>query len=150
MRVILQRVSEATVRVDQHITGQIGLGLLVLACFEAQDQREDLEWMAQKIINLRIFPDSEGRMNHSLIEAEGELLAVSQFTLYASTRKGNRPAWGKAAKGEISRPRFDEFVCLLQQKFGKPIPTGVFGADMKISLINDGPVTLILDSRQPE
>ncbi len=150
MRVVVQRVSEAAVSVDGAVTGRIDCGLLVLAGFEEADQAADLEWMAQKLVRLRVFPDSEGVMNRSVVDAGGGILAVSQFTLYASTRKGNRPSWGRAARGEVSQPLFDRFVSELTAALGRPVATGVFGADMKLSLVNDGPVTIAIDSRNPE
>ncbi len=150
MRVIVQRVSEAAVRVEGTVTGQIGKGLLVLAGFEDADDSSDLTWMVQKLVRLRIFSDAAGVMNCSVLEAGGDILAVSQFTLYASTRKGNRPSWGRAARGDVSQPLFERFVVLLAEGLGKPVPTGVFGADMAVSLVNDGPVTLSLDSKAPE
>lgn len=148
MRVLLQRVSEARVEVENQITGAIGYGLLLLVGFEDADTRQDLEWMANKLINLRIFSDETGVMNRSILDCGGEILAVSQFTLYGSYSKGNRPSWGRAAKGEISKPLFDSFVEILAQKIRKPVPTGVFGADMQVYLLNNGPVTLQLDSKQ--
>ncbi len=150
MRVVVQRVQEASVSVAGAVTGRIGPGLLVLAGFEAEDQETDLEWTARKLVQLRIFPDGEQVMNRSVREAGGEILAVSQFTLYASTRKGNRPSWGRAAPGPVSGPLFERFVAVLAGQLGRPVPTGVFGADMEVSLVNDGPVTLVMDSRQPE
>ena len=150
MRVIVQRVREAAVSVEGVVTGRIGPGLLVLAGFEEADQPADLDWMAQKLAKLRVFPDAEGTMNRSVTDAGGEVLAVSQFTLYASTKKGNRPSWGRAARGDISRPLFDRFVSSLSSALGRPVPTGAFGADMQVSLVNDGPVTIAIDSRQPE
>jgi D-tyrosyl-tRNA(Tyr) deacylase len=150
MRVVVQRVRQAAVTVAGKITGQIGIGLLVLAGFEAADQADDLEWMAQKLVKLRIFPDEQGVMNRSVTDIAGEILAVSQFTLYASARKGNRPSWGRAAPGEISRPLFDQFVRMISEVLRRPVPTVVFGADMQISLINDGPVTISIDSKNPE
>jgi D-tyrosyl-tRNA(Tyr) deacylase len=150
MRVIVQRVKQAAVTVDGKVTGQIETGLLVLAGFENADQASDLEWMVQKLVKLRIFPDEQAVMNRSVIDAGGDVLAVSQFTLYASTKKGNRPSWGKAARGEVSQPLFEQFVKLLSSTLGKPVPTGVFGADMQVSLVNDGPVTILIDSRNPE
>jgi len=150
MRVVVQRVKGAEVTVEAAVTGQIGGGLLVLAGFEADDSLADLDWMAGKLVRLRLFPDADGVMNRSVIEADGEILAVSQFTLYASVKKGNRPSWGRAARGDISGPLFAAFVDKLAAALGKPVPTGVFGADMQVSLINDGPVTLSIDSRQPE
>lgn len=150
MRVIIQRVSEASVAVDGEITGKIGPGLLLLAGFEESDTAADLDWMAGKIARLRIFSDADGVMNCSVQEAGGEILAVSQFTLYASVKKGNRPSWSRAARGEVSQPLFERFVAKLAAELGKPVQTGVFGADMRVSLVNDGPVTLAIDSRNPE
>ena len=150
MRVIVQRVSEAAVSAEGYITGRIGAGLLVLAGFEDADQDSDLDWMAQKLLRLRIFADDAGVMNRSVSETGGDILAVSQFTLYASTRKGNRPSWGRAARGEVSQPLFERFVERLSNALGHPVATGVFGADMQVSLVNDGPVTLAIDSRNPE
>ncbi len=150
MRVVVQRVLEAAVAVDGRVSGKIGPGLLVLAGFEADDGVADLDWMAGKLVRLRLFGDADGVMNRSVQEAGGEILAVSQFTLYASVRKGNRPSWSRAARGEVSQPLFEHFVEKLAAELGKPVPTGVFGADMKVSLVNDGPVTLTIDSRVPE
>lgn len=150
MRVVLQRVKAADVAVDREITGKIGSGLLVLAGFEASDGEADLDWMAGKIVRLRLFSDVNGVMNCSVQEVGGEILAVSQFTLYASVQKGNRPSWSRAAPGDISQPLFARFVEKLAVALGKPVPTGVFGADMQVSLINDGPVTLTIDSRATE
>jgi D-tyrosyl-tRNA(Tyr) deacylase len=150
MRAIVQRVRAAAVAVDGRTIGEIGSGLLVLAGFEASDGAADLEWMAGKIVRTRIFADANGVMNRSVAEAGGEILAVSQFTLYASLRKGNRPSWSRAARGDVSRPLFEQFVARLQVELGKPVPTGVFGADMQVSLVNDGPVTLAIDSRAPD
>lgn len=159
MRVVIQRVKEASVatietkagpRVNQVYCGKIGSGLLVLAGFEADDAEADLDWMAGKIVRLRLFADGDGVMNRSVLEAGGEILAVSQFTLYASVRKGNRPSWSRAARGDVSQPLFERFVAKLSVELGKPVATGVFGADMQVSLINDGPVTLTIDSKLPE
>ena len=150
MRVIVQRVSEAAVTAGGTLSGRIGAGLLVLAGFEDADQDGDLDWMVQKLLRLRIFADDAGVMNRSVTETGGEVLAVSQFTLYASTRKGNRPSWGRAARGDISQPLFERFVARLSIALGRPVATGVFGADMQVSLVNDGPVTIALDSRNPE
>ena len=150
MRVILQRVSQAAVHVDGATVGEIGPGLLLLAGFEACDNASDLDWMAGKIVRMRLFPDQVGVMNRSVQDIHGDILAVSQFTLYASIKKGNRPGWSRAAPGEISSLLFDEFVRKLSELTGKSVPTGVFGADMQITLINDGPVSLFIDSRQPE
>lgn len=150
MRVVVQRVREAFVAVDGEKVGQIGAGLLVLAGFEADERMEDLDWMAGKIVRMRLFADEAGVMNRSIQEIGGEILAVSQFTLYASVKKGNRPSWSRAAPGPVSAPLFEQFVAKLSAALGKPVPTGVFGADMQVSLINDGPVTLTIDSRAPE
>lgn len=150
MRAIVQRVNQATVSVDNEIIGRIGVGLLVLAGFEEADQTGDLDWMAQKIVRLRVFPDAQGVMNRSVMDLGGEILAVSQFTLYASTRKGNRPSWGRAARCEVSRPFYAQFIERLSHALGRPVASGLFGADMKVSLTNDGPVTIAIDSRNPE
>lgn len=150
MRVVIQRVSEASVSVAGEVVGRIGRGLLVLAGFEEADTPADLDWMVQKLVKLRVFADEQGVMNRSVAEVGGEILAVSQFTLYASTRKGNRPSWSRAARGEISQPLFERFVALLGEALGRAVPTGVFGADMQIRLVNDGPVTIVIDSRNPE
>lgn len=150
MRVVVQRVANASVSVANEITGRIDRGLLVLAGFEDADGPQDLEWMAQKLVRLRIFPDDQGVMNRSVTDIGADILAVSQFTLYASTRKGNRPSWGRAARGDISQPLFEQFVGKLTAELGRPVATGTFGADMKVSLINDGPVTVAIDSRNPE
>jgi D-aminoacyl-tRNA deacylase len=150
MRIIVQRVREAAVRAAGEVTGQIGPGLMVLAGFEDDDTAADLDWMAGKLVKLRIFPDAAGAMNRSVTDVGGGILAVPQFTLYASTRKGNRPSWGRAARGEFSQPLFEQFVARLSAAMQRPVPTGVFGADMQISLINDGPVTIAIDSRHPE
>ncbi len=147
MRVVLQRVSSARVEVDGEVTGAIGRGLLVLAGLEESDTQTDLAWMSSKLTRLRIFPDESGVMNRSVIDVGGEVLAVSQFTLFASVRKGNRPSWSRAAPPDISRPLFERFVRQLESDLGRPVPTGVFGADMKVHLVNDGPVTLFIDSR---
>lgn len=150
MRVLIQRVKMASVAVDRKIVGEIGAGLLVLAGFEVGDGAADLEWMAGKIVRMRLFADADGVMNRSVQDIGGEILAVSQFTLYASVKKGNRPSWSRAARGDVSGPLFDDFVARLSAELGKPVPTGVFGADMQISLINDGPVSLLVDSKTPE
>lgn len=150
MRVVIQRVSEASVSIDGETTRQIGVGLLVLAGFENDDGDADLDWMTGKIVRLRLFPDDAGVMNRSVLDIGGEVLAVSQFTLYASLKRGNRPSWSRAARGDVSSPLFARFVSKLSASLGKPVPTGVFGADMKIHLINDGPVTINVDSRAPE
>jgi D-tyrosyl-tRNA(Tyr) deacylase len=150
MRVVVQRVREAAVTVEGQVTGQIGIGLLVLAGFESDDGEADLDWMAGKLVRTRIFSDEDGVMNRSVADVGGDILAVSQFTLFASVRKGNRPSWNRAARGDVSGPLFERFVAKLAAELGKPVPTGVFGADMQVSLVNDGPVTLAIDSRSPE
>ena len=150
MRVVIQRVAEARVEVEGKVTGAIGHGLLVLAGFSDDESEADLDWMAQKLTKLRIFADAEGVMNLDVQQAGGRILAVSQFTLFASTKKGNRPSWSRAARGEVSEPMFERFVQKLATAHGQPVPTGVFGADMQVHLVNDGPVTLCIDSKDPE
>lgn len=150
MRVVIQRVTEASVAVDHEITGKIGPGLLVLAGFEERDGEADLDWMAGKIVRMRLFADDAGVMNRNVREVGGEILAVSQFTLYASVKKGNRPSWSRAARGDVSQPLFQDFVARLARELGRPVATGTFGADMQVSLVNDGPVTVSIDSRSPE
>ncbi|EXI87044.1 MAG: D-tyrosyl-tRNA(Tyr) deacylase [Candidatus Accumulibacter regalis] len=150
MRVVAQRVAAARVEVDGRVSGSIGAGLLLLAGFEAADNDADLDWMAAKLARLRIFADAAGVMNRSVVDADGEVLAVSQFTLFASTRKGNRPSWSRAAPPELAQPLFERFVRRLEKTLGRAVPTGVFGAEMRVHLINDGPVTISIDSRQPE
>ena len=150
MRVVVQRVRHAEVGVAGRTQGRIGGGLLVLAGFEEADQPADLDWMVGKLVRLRVFADDHGVMNRSVADIGGEILAISQFTLYASTKKGNRPSWSRAARGERSQPLFDAFVERLAQVLGRPVATGVFGADMQVSLVNDGPVTIVMDSRHPE
>ncbi|MFB0936785.1 MAG: D-aminoacyl-tRNA deacylase [Propionivibrio sp.] len=147
MRVVLQRVLSARVEVGGKVTGVIGPGLLVLAGLEHGDGEVDLAWMSSKLTRLRIFEDEAGVMNRSVLDVGGEVLAVSQFTLFASVRKGNRPSWSRAAPPDISRPLFESFVRQLEIDLGRPVPTGIFGADMKVQLVNDGPVTLFIDSR---
>lgn len=146
----MQRVSEAAVAVDGRITGAIAAGLLVLVGIAEGDTEEDRAWLARKIVQLRIFGDAAGLMNLSVQDIEGDILAVSQFTLYASTRKGNRPSYTAAARPEVAQPAFDAFVAQLAAELGKPVPTGVFGAHMDVRLHNDGPVTIWLDSRARE
>lgn len=150
MRVVVQRVAAARVEVAGEVVGVIGPGLLILAGFAESDADADLTWMAGKLTRLRVFADPAGVMNCSVIDVKGELLAVSQFTLFASTRKGNRPSWSRAARPEIAQPLFERFVAQLERILGRRVPTGVFGADMQLHLINDGPVTLCIDSQQPE
>jgi len=150
MRALVQRVREASVTVDGGITGAIGQGLLVLAGVAQTDAPEDREWLARKIVQMRIFDDAAGVMNLSVADTGGGVLAVSQFTLFASTRKGNRPSWSSAAPPEVAQPAFDAFVHSLGQALGRPVATGVFGAHMQVALVNDGPVTIWLDSRARE
>jgi len=150
MRVVIQRVSEASVTVEGRVTGQIGCGLLVLAGFEADDNEEDIEWMCGKIVRLRIFPDAEGVMNLSVCDVNGDLLVVSQFTLHASTKKGNRPSYIRAAPPYKANELYQKFVAILHALTQKSIQTGIFGAMMQVKLINDGPVTITIDSRNKE
>jgi D-tyrosyl-tRNA(Tyr) deacylase len=150
MRVVVQRVAAARVEVDGKVTGDIGRGLLVLAGFETRDADADLGWMSAKLARLRIFADAAGVMNRSVADIDGEVLAVSQFTLFASTRKGNRPSWSRAAPPAVAQPLFACFVGHLEAALGRRVSTGVFGADMQLYLVNDGPVTISIDSRQPE
>ena len=150
MRAVLQRVAKASVEVGGTVVGAIGPGLLVLAAAAADDGDDDREWLARKIVQLRVFADDEGTMNRSVRDAGGEILAVSQFTLYASTRKGNRPSWSRAAPPEVARPMFDAFVAALARELGRDVATGTFGADMAVALVNDGPVTIAIDSRARE
>ena len=148
MRLVIQRVRNAEVAVpEQDYKATIGNGLLVLAAFIDEDTPEDLEWTARKLVSRRIFDDSEGVMNLSVKDVEGEIMAVSQFTLYASTVKGNRPSYIKAAKPDIAVPLYENFVSLVEEYFGQEVKRGIFGADMKVSLLNDGPVTIIVDSK---
>jgi D-tyrosyl-tRNA(Tyr) deacylase len=150
MRVVIQRVSRASVTVNENITGQIGTGLMILVGIEDADTREDIEWLSGKIIHLRIFNDENGVMNKSLTEVNGDILLISQFTLQASTKKGNRPSYQKASKPEIARPVYEKMIAQLEKDYGKKIQTGIFGADMKVALLNDGPVTILIDSRNKE
>ena len=150
MRALVQRVSEARVTVEGRVTGAIGSGLLVLAGVTDGDVAEDRDWLVHKIVNLRVFDDDAGVMNRSVQDVGGDLLAVSQFTLYASTKKGHRPSWAAAARPEVAAPAFDAFIAALAAALGRPVQTGVFGAQMAVALVNDGPVTLWLDSRSRE
>ena len=148
MRTVIQRVSHASVRVpDEGYESKIGKGLLVLAAFIDEDTDEDLEWTARKIAAMRIFDDEAGVMNLSVKDVDGDVLAVSQFTLYASTVKGNRPSYIKAAKPDVAIPLYERFLELLERDLQKPVGKGIFGADMKVELLNDGPVTIIVDSK---
>ena len=150
MRVVIQRVSEASVTVNESITGSINQGLLVLMGIEDADTIEDIDWLVGKIVNLRIFNDENDVMNRSVLDIGGQILLVSQFTLHASTKKGNRPSYIKASKPEIAVPMYEKMIAALQLALGKPIETGIFGADMKVRLLNDGPVTITIDSKNKE
>ncbi|RIJ37015.1 D-aminoacyl-tRNA deacylase [Pontibacter oryzae] len=150
MRIVIQRVTEASVTIDGSIKGQIGLGLLLLAGFTADDTDDDLKWMAGKVAGLRIFSDADDKMNLSIKDVDGDALVISQFTLYASTKKGNRPSYINAAPPAVSIPLYERFVKLLEQALGKAVQTGEFGADMKVSLLNDGPVTIVMDTKQKD
>ena len=150
MKVIIQRVSEASVTIDQNIVAQINKGLLILVGIESADNLEDINWLVSKIVYLRIFGDANNVMNLSVKDSKGEIIVVSQFTLHALTKKGNRPSYIKAAKPEIAIPMYEKFVQLLELELGKKIQTGQFGADMKVALVNDGPVTIIIDSKNRE
>lgn len=150
MRVVLQRVSKASVAVGEQITGKIEAGLLVLAGFEDADTAEDIEWISNKIVHMRIFDDENGAMNKSLKDINGSILMVSQFTLHASTKKGNRPSYSKASKSDIAIPLYEKMILQLQTHSGKKIETGLFGADMKVELLNEGPVTIFIDSKNRE
>lgn len=150
MRAVLQRVSKASVTVDGQVVSSIGDGLLVLLGIEDADGQEDVEWLANKMVNLRIFNDENDVMNRSVVDIDGEIIVVSQFTLHAQTKKGNRPSYIKAAKPEVAIPMYEGFVTVLEQKLGKKVGTGIFGADMKVELLNDGPVTIIIDTKNKE
>jgi D-aminoacyl-tRNA deacylase len=147
MRAVIQRVTKASVMIDGKINGSIGAGLLVFLGIEDADNEEDIEWLAGKIINLRIFNDEAGIMNRSVSDIAGDILLISQFTLHASTKKGNRPSYIKASKPDIAIPLYEKMIQQLTGKLGKDISTGIFGADMKVELLNDGPVTIVIDSK---
>jgi len=150
MRLVIQRAGKACVKVNNNITGEIQKGLVVLVGIETEDTEEDAQWLTNKICNLRIFDDEQGIMNLSIEDIKGEVLAISQFTLHAKTKKGNRPSYIRAATPEIAKPLFDYFVQQLQARLKKEVPTGVFGAHMEVTLTNDGPVTIIIDSKNKE
>lgn len=147
MKVVIQRVSQASVAVDGNILSEIGHGLLILLGIEKEDTEDDIKWLCKKIVNLRIFNDSNDVMNNSLLQINGEAIVVSQFTLQASTKKGNRPSYMNAAKPEISIPLYNQFVQAFERELDKKVGSGEFGADMKVSLVNDGPVTIVMDSK---
>jgi len=150
MRVVIQRVAQAGVTIDNKVRASIEKGLLVLVGIEDADGPEDIEWLCGKIVNLRIFDDAQGVMNLSVRETGGDILLVSQFTLYASTKKGNRPSYIRASRPETAVPLYEKMIARLETGLGKPIGTGIFGADMKVSLCNDGPVTIVIDSKNKE
>lgn len=150
MRVVIQRVSKSNVEVSGEVIGEIKTGLMVLVSFVDEDTDIDLEWMSKKIINLRVFNDDEGKMNRSVQDVGGDILLISQFTLHGSTKKGNRPSFIKAAKPDFANVMYVKFIKVLEESLGKEIQTGEFGGDMKVSLINDGPTTIIIDSKNKE
>lgn len=150
MRLVIQRVTQASVTINEIVKSEIKKGLLIFVGIENSDAIDDIEWLCKKVINLRIFDDNEGVMNKSVLDIGGEILAISQFTLHASTKKGNRPSYIRAAKGEISQPLYELFCKRLSEEVGKQIGTGEFGADMKVKLLNDGPVTILMDTKNKE
>ncbi|HPH24495.1 MAG TPA: D-aminoacyl-tRNA deacylase [Chitinophagaceae bacterium] len=150
MRVVIQRVTQASVKVNEVVVGSIQMGLLILVGIEDADTTEDVDWLCNKIINLRIFNDENEVMNKSLLDANGNILLISQFTLHASTKKGNRPSYLKASKPTIAIPLYEQMIVQLEKLLNKKVETGVFGADMKVSLLNDGPVTIVIDSKNKE
>ncbi|MGH1435927.1 MAG: D-aminoacyl-tRNA deacylase [Lewinella sp.] len=150
MRVLIQRVTEASVTIEGNVKSAIGPGLLVLLGIENEDAVEDIDWLCKKIIQLRIFSDEEGKMNLSVLDTQGQILVISQFTLHASTKKGNRPSYIKAARPEVAIPLYEQFIDRLSIALGQPVGTGEFGADMKVRLLNDGPVTIWIDSKNRE
>ena len=150
MRVVIQRVSEASVTINTKKVASIHRGLLVLLGIVAEDNQEDIDWLVKKIANLRIFNDEDDVMNKSILDVDGEIIVVSQFTLHAATKKGNRPSYIKAAKPEVAIPLYENFVHSLEKEMNKKVQTGQFGADMKVSLCNDGPVTIVIDTKQKE
>ena len=150
MRAVIQRVSKASVVVNSKVIAEIKIGCLILLGIENADTQEDIEWLSRKVANLRIFGDEEGVMNNSILDINGDIIVVSQFTLHASTKKGNRPSYIKAAKPDIAIPLYEKFIMQLESDLAKKVATGVFGADMKVSLLNDGPVTIIIDTKNRE
>jgi D-tyrosyl-tRNA(Tyr) deacylase len=150
MITVIQRVLEASVTIKGTVNGQIGEGLMILLGIEETDEKEDIDWLVRKVLNLRIFDDVAGVMNKSLIDVEGEILLISQFTLHASTKKGNRPSYIKAAKPDVAIPLYKQFIKTLETELDREIQTGEFGADMKVGLVNDGPVTIIMDSKNKQ
>lgn len=150
MRAVLQRVLESSVEIDGQIVSKIGPGLLILLGVEDVDEKEDVAWLSGKVARMRIFSDAEGKMNQSIIDTGGEIIVVSQFTLHASTKKGNRPSFLRAAAPAISEPLYEKFCTALEIELGKAVGRGIFGAEMKVALVNDGPVTVLIDSRARE
>ena len=150
MRVVLQRVKQASVSVENTVVGEIQHGLMILLGIEEADTNEDIEWLVGKIVQMRIFADENGQMNKSVVEVQGDLLVVSQFTLFAATKKGNRPSFIRAARPETAIPLYESFLKSCENFLGKPVQKGIFGADMQVSLINDGPVTICVDSKLKE
>ena len=150
MRIVIQRVREAKVKVEEEVVGSMGQGLLVFLGIENEDDSSDLKWLVNKLFNLRIFNDENQMMNRSLLDIMGELMVISQFTLMAATKKGNRPSYIRAARHETAIPLYEQFLILAEERLGKKVAKGVFGADMKVSLINDGPVTIFIDSKNRE
>lgn len=150
MRAVLQRVTQASCTVDGEITGAIDTGFLVLLGIEDADRLDDLDWLAQKIIGMRVFGDENGMMNKALADVDGDILLISQFTLFASTKKGNRPGFTRAARPDVAIPLYEKMIVKLSALLGKKVKTGIFGADMKIALLNDGPVTIVIDTKNKE
>lgn len=150
MRAVVQRVSKASVTVEGKIISGIENGLLILVGIENEDSQDDIDWLVKKVVNLRIFNDDAGVMNNSLLVSKGDAIVVSQFTLHASTKKGNRPSYIKAARPEMAIPLYESFIKTMEEQIGKKIGTGIFGADMKVKLVNDGPVTILIDSKNKE
>lgn len=150
MRIVIQRVSHASVTIEGNVKSQIGKGYLILLGVCEEDSQEDVDWLVKKVIGLRVFDDENGVMNRSIMDVDGEILVVSQFTLFASYKKGNRPSWLRAARHEISVPLYESFCARLSEALGKEVGTGEFGADMKVELLNDGPVTICMDTKNKE
>jgi D-tyrosyl-tRNA(Tyr) deacylase len=150
MRAVIQRVSHASCKVDGNITGEIQTGLLVLLGVADDDTTDDMEWLAQKIVNMRIFSDTDGLMNKALTDVNGNILLISQFTLFAQTKKGNRPSFIRAARPDKAIPMYEQMITTFEKLLGKPIATGIFAADMKVDLLNDGPVTIVMDTKDKE
>lgn len=150
MRAVVQRVAKASVTIDGEVKSSIGEGLLILVGIEDADTPEDIEWLSGKIVRMRIFEDEQGVMNRSVAEMGGDIIVVSQFTLHASTKKGNRPSYIKASKPDFAIPMYNQFVAQVERDLGKPVGTGIFGADMKVELLNDGPVTIVIDTKNRE